>query len=81
MKTQVKVKTKITPITLGYLIFKIRSKYSNVKDHSLIAQYITNYYKINITKEDIDNYYGFNDIVVECFEDESRIQEYKLKLT
>lgn len=77
-KNSVKQK-RIDPISLNLFIFTVKQQFGDLKDHSLLAYYINQKFKLNITKEDIDDFYGFNDILVECFEDESRKQFYKLQ--
>lgn len=82
---KIKVKNSVKPkkldhVSLGFYIFLIRNKSGPIKDHALLAQLIKKRFKIEVSKSDIDNYYGFNDVVSECYEDESRKQLYKLQL-
>ena len=69
----------LNPMSLNYFIFSVKQQYGDLKDHSLIAQLINERFNLKVTKDQVDDYYGFNDILVECFEDESRKQIYKLK--
>lgn len=82
---KIKVKDFIKPekldhISLGFYIFLIRNKSGPIRDHALLAQLIKERFKVEVSKADIDNYYGFNNVVSECYEDESRKQFYKLQL-
>ena len=70
----------IDAISLNLYIFTVKQQYKDLSDHALIAHLINQKFKLNITKEHIDNFYGFNDIYVENFEDESRKQFYKLQI-
>jgi hypothetical protein len=68
---------------LGLLLFKLKQDYGNITDHTLIAYTLNTKYKQNVTKKDIDRYYGFDDtsiIIHEDYELESRKQKFKLQL-
>lgn len=78
-KNRVKQKS-MNPISLGIFIFSVKQHFKGLTDHALIAHLVNEKFKQTITKEDIDDYYGYNDIMVECYEDESRKHIYKLQV-
>jgi len=77
-KNSVKQK-RVSSLQIAFFIFNLRQDYADLKDHSLIAYLLKTKFKLNISKQDIDSYYGFDDIITECLEDESRKQFYTLQ--
>lgn len=70
---------RVSALQIAFFIFNLRRDYADLKDHSLIAHLLKTRFKLNVSKQDIDDYYGFNDIITECFEDESRKHFYTLQ--
>ena len=80
-KNSVKQKS-VNNMLLSILLFKLKQDYGNVTDHALIALILKTKYKQELTKKDIDDYYGFNDapvVIHEDYEFESRKQQFKLQ--
>ena len=81
-KNSVKQKS-MNKMLLSLLLFKLKQDYGNVTDHALLALILNTKYKQSLTKDDIDDYYGYNDepvVVHEDYEFESRKQSHKLQL-
>ena len=61
----------------------VQSKYPFIHIKFLRFEFLLCYlkeYELHTTKQDIDNYYGFDDIIFEDFELENRKQKYNLLL-
>lgn len=69
----------MSAVQIAFFIFRLRQDFANLTDHSLIAHLLKTRFKLSVSKEDINNYYGFDDIITECLEDESRKQFYTLQ--